>query len=233
MSFTKPNVAVAGTLVDAAPLQENLVALRTYLHDGVVTGDIRPSAWVDTRHIQSPVIDPIRGLQHGVSGWAGGQSSGGPFVRATMATSYLTGNKVGVPSWIPVVGTSFKIDVRAPAKLFFHYMWEVVAGPDDLANDSPRITDDVDRTVAIAPYYGNLTTVETNAAQETNNNSAGWASTERSPETSYEVHGFGQKDGTLYRDLSVGTATFGLASFSEVDRVAIINWAVSVELYYI
>jgi hypothetical protein len=78
MAYTKPNTATSATTVSATDVQGNFDALKTYLHDGISGSDLKSSApWVDVQHIQQPLVDPYLGLQHGVTGWQGGQDSGG------------------------------------------------------------------------------------------------------------------------------------------------------------
>jgi hypothetical protein len=242
MAYSKPNAFTPTTVVDAVDVQGNFDALRVYLHDGVIGPDLQTSSqWVDIQHIQQPVIDPYLGLQHGVTGWQGGQSSGGPLVRATFSSSFMTGAKSGSQDWIPVPQTAIKIQVRKPGTLVFHYMWDVIVGPDDgFAAGSGGLPAEEYRVVYVAPYFGGPSSVQGTdmpriavAAQETVNNRSGWVNLEKSPAKPYERVGFGSKDGTLVRSLTVGEYIVGMCSFSEVDRVAFLNWSTSIEFWYI
>lgn len=242
MAYTKPNTATSATTVSATDVQGNFDALKTYLHDGISGSDLKSSApWVDVQHIQQPLVDPYLGLQHGVTGWQGGQDSGGPLVRATFTSSFMTGAKAGSKEWIPVPQTAIKFQLRQSATLIFHYQWELVAGPDDgFSTGSGGLPAEEDRVVYIAPYFGGVqSTRGTNmpkisvAAQETVNNRGGWNNTQKSPDLTYERIGFGSKDGTLVRSLSAGEYVVGMCSFSEVDRVAILNWSVAIEAWYV
>lgn len=234
MAYSPPVTFTANTTISAPDYQENSDALRVYLHDGIVSGDLRASRWIDTRHVQSPLVDSYRGLQTGATGIQGGQDSGGPLTRATLTSSYLTGGKYGAVEWIPVPGSAIRISVRRPCKALFHYRWEIIAGPDDAPNISGRIPDQDERLVTISPYIGNLTQVQVASAQDTVNNYDGWVSTPPSPERVYNLVGWGSKTGTLFQNYTgVGEYVLGLASFSQIDRSAILNWSVAVECWYV
>ena len=45
--------------------------------------------------------------------------------------------------------------------------------------------------------------------------------------------GYGQRDGTLVYEAPNGQSTFGLAFHSQIDRVAVVNWGVALEAYYL
>lgn len=235
MAYTPPNTFLPNTVVNSVEVQGNSDALRVYLHDGIQAADLRATRWADTRHVQSPSVTPYTGLQHGVTGWQGGQDSGGPLVRASFTTSYMTGGKYGSVEWIPVPQTALRVSVRRPMTLFYHYRWELIAGPDNAPNDAPRIPDQDERLVTVAPYVGSLDFPATASAQDTVNNHRGWGgSSTFSPANTYNIVGWGGKTGTILQAFNgVGTGTFGLCSYSEVDRVAFLSWSVCVEGYYL
>jgi hypothetical protein len=91
MAYTPPNTFAPGTTLTAANLEGNSEALRVYLHGAIPSGDVENTRWIDTRHIQPPLVEAYSGLQHGVSGHQGGQWSGGSIARLTFVTKYLTG----------------------------------------------------------------------------------------------------------------------------------------------
>jgi hypothetical protein len=242
MAYTKPHTFAPTTVVDAVDVQGNFDALKVYLHDGVVGGDLKTSAqWVDIQHIQQPVVDPYLGIQHGVTGYQGGQSSGGPLVRATFSSSFMTGAKAGSKDWIPVPQTAIRFQVRQAGILVFHYMWDVIVGPDDgYSTGSGGLPNEEDRVVYVAPYFGGASSTQgtdmpaiTATAQESVNNRSGWNNAQKSPNRTYERVGFGSKDGTLVRSIGTGDYVVGMCSFSEVDRVALLNWSVAIEFWYI
>ena len=233
MAYTPPNTFLTGTVIDSAAVQGNSDALRVYLHDGVVTADLRASRWADTRHVQSPVVDPYLGLQHGVTGHQGGQSSGAPLTRATLTTSYMTGGKFGAVQWIPVPGTAVRISVRRACTALFHFRCELIAGPDDSPNVPGRIPNRTSRLVTVAPYFGSIQSPLTSQAQDTLNNHLGWDSASRGPDAPYNIVGWGSKTGTFMQTFNgPGEFVFGVASFSQIDRVAFLDWAFSVETFY-
>jgi|DEB0MinimDraft_3_1074331.scaffolds.fasta_scaffold13352_3 hypothetical protein len=234
MAYTPPNTFTGGTKLTAADVQGNLDALRVYLHEGVAGGDLLAGQFIDQRHIQPPKWDPIRGLQHGVSGWQGGQWSGGSSVRVSFTTSALTGRRyTGARQWVQQPGTGFTLDIRSPATVLFHYFWEAIAGPDD-GSRGPG-TDD--RYSWTAPYVGNVGLVISSASQETVNNTNGWengASGYKGADSPYSYIGYGQHDG-VYLDTTTGPQryTVGLCSLSTIDRTAHLNWGVAVEVTYL
>jgi hypothetical protein len=233
MAYTKPNTFVQGTTLTSADVQGNTDALRIYLHEGVVGGDLLASKWADGRHIQQPQFDPIRGLQHGVTGWQGGQWSGGSTVRVTFSTSALTGRRyTGAQQWEHVPGTSFSLNIRGPATILFHWFVEVEAGPDD-GSRGPG-TDE--RYVWFAPYIDNLTTPQQTAGAEVVNNYNGWeggTSNAYGADQPYNYLGYGHQTG-VYLDTATGpkSYTIGLATLSYIERVSVLNWGVAIEVTY-
>lgn len=233
MAFAPPNVFATATVIDSATVQGNSDALRVYLHDGVVSGDLLNARWADTRHVQSPVVDAYLGMQHGVTGHQGGQSSGAPLTRATHTSSYMTGGKYGAIEWIPIPGSAVVISVRRACTALFHFRCELIAGPDDAPNIAGRIPDVDLRLVTIAPYFGTLQSPRTSQAQDTINNHRGWYAANRSPNTVYNLVGYGCKTGTFMQAINApGELTFGMASFSQIDRSAFLSWAFSIETFY-
>ena len=223
-------------------MQGNFDALKVYLHEGVATGDLQSSpAWVKAQHVQSPRYNAYTGLQHGATGYQGGQSSGGPLVRATFTSSYLSGARSGSRDWITLPQAALRIQVMEPGTMVFHYSWEMAAGPDNTSTTSTTIPATADRVAFIAPYLASYSTIQgqtdfpaiTQQGQETANNSFSPSFIGDSPSIPYEMIGYGARCGTHTADVGVGDFVIGLCSFSEVDRVAIINWSVAIEMYYL
>lgn len=241
MAYSPPNTFLPGTICNSVDVQQNFDFLKVYLHEGIVTGDLQNSSkWVNTQHIQSPHYSAYEGLQHGVTGYQGGQSSGGPLVRATFTSSFLSGAKSGSKDWIPVPQAALRIKARAPGTMVVHYSFELAAGPDDGYTASAGLPAVADRVAFVAPYFAGYTSIQgqtdlpayTQCALPTVNNSNGWSSPNKSPNKPYEVVGWGTRCGTYVTDPSLGDFVIGLCSFSEVDRVVIINWSIAVEYYY-
>jgi hypothetical protein len=239
MAYTKPNTFADGTTLLSSEVQGNVDALRVYLHNNVVQADLLNSQWVDTRHIQPPRYSAVEGLQHGVTGYQGGQWSGS-LVRLTFATSYLTGagRDSSAGDWRRVPGTSFRLDIRRDAKVLFHWQIEVEAGPDDIPQVSGRTPSIASRHAFFAPYYGVLGAGGRNNydAQEVTNNQDGFRSTSPyGPDEPYTVcNGYGQRSGVLLKELSAGVQSdIGLCAWSQIDRSAVINWSVALEVWYL
>lgn len=233
MAYTKPNTFVQGTTLTSADVQGNTDALRIYLHEGVVGGDLLASQWADGRHIQQPQFDPIRGLQHGVTGWQGGQWSGGSTVRVTFSTSALTGRRyTGAQQWEHVPGTSFSLNIRGPATILFHWFVEVEAGPDD----GIRGPGTDERYVWFAPYIDNLSLPQRTAGAEVINNYNGWEGgtlNAYGADQPYNYLGYGHQTG-VYLDTTTGPQvyTIGLATLSYIERVSVLNWGIAIEVTY-
>jgi len=242
MAYVPPNTFTAGTVCNSTQVQGNFDALKVYLHGGVAVGDLQSSpAWVEAQHVQSPRYNAYTGLQHGATGHQGGQSSGGPLVRATFTSSFLSGAKSGSRDWITLPQAALRIRVMEPGTMVFHYSWEMVAGPDTTFGSSTTLPAIADRVAFIAPYLSNYSVIQgqtdlpaiTQQGQETNNNASGFFVANKSPTSPYEMIGYGARCGTHTADVGVGDFVIGLCSFSEVDRVAIINWSVAIEMYYL
>ena len=238
MAYTKPNTFADGTTLTAADLQGNVDALRVYLHNGVIKSDLNAAKFITTRHVQPPRFSALEGLQHGVTGYQGGQWSGS-LVRLQFATSYFQGNgrNTSNGAWTRVPNTAFSLDLRRDAKLLFHWYIEVEAGPDDVPQVSGRTNAIDNRHVYFAPYYGVLTDTKRNVnAQEVKNNKGGFRSTDPyGPDEGYTMcNGYGQRSGVYSKSLSASTeAEFGLCVYSEIDRSAVVNWSIAIEAWYL
>ncbi len=238
MSFSPPNTFADGSICTSAALEGNNQALRVYLHGGIVSGDVQAAQWVDTRHIQPPSYEPFSGVQHGVSGHQGGNNSN--LVRLTFCTKYLSGQ--GRPSsqaFHLIPGTAITIDARRACTAVFHYWWEVEAGPDE-SSGGGQVATEKDRQCWIAPYVNDPDTAYTayrGHAQEVANTQkvfvTMWQGT-RGARFPYSVNGgYQSRDGVLVHSAINGRTTFGLASHSQIDRVAVVNWGVAIETFYL
>ena len=237
MAFTPPTTFADGTVLTSANLEGNFEALRVYLHGGIVAGDVEAAQWIDTRHVQPPLFEPFSGLQHGVSGHQGGQWGGGVGVRLSFATKFLTGGgRTSNNVFVPLPNTAFTIDCRQAAKVLFHYWYELEAGFDG-STGGQQVTA-ADRLVWIAPYVGPVGSAYASYrshAQEAQNYQDGFRSTyPLGMNRTYPMAGgYGQRDGTLVYEAPNGQSTFGLAFHSQIDRVAVVNWGVALEAYYL
>jgi hypothetical protein len=237
MSYTPPTTFTNGTILTSSASEGNLEALRVYLHNDVVAGDLEASQWIQTRHIQPPEYLPFQGLQHGVSGYQGGQWAGGAEIRLTFATKYLTGNgQPSVNSFQPIPNTAFQLDIRRSGGLLFHYWWEMEVGQDN--STAPYQVAQDSRSVFIAPYVGQVSSAFSSYrayAQEQRNQEYGISATYPigMAETYVQGGGYGQKQGTLMMSTTNGLLTFGLAFHSQVSRVGVVNWGVNVEVFYL
>jgi hypothetical protein len=143
MAYTPPNSFTNNTSFVASAVKANDDALKIYLHEGIVGADLLNSAWVETRHVQAPVIDAFSGVQHGITGYQGAQWDGGTTVRAQFGSAFLTGKRYGAnttDNWEVVPQTCFSLDLRRQATVIFHWWMESVNGPDNgertLGNDA-------------------------------------------------------------------------------------------------
>ena len=242
MAYSKPNTFADGTTLLATEVQGNVDALRVYLHDGIVQADLLASQWVDTRHVQPPRYDAITGLQHGVTGYQGGQSSGA-LVQLQFSTSYLTGAGFGtsLAAWRRVPTTSFDLDLRRDAKCLLHWAVEVESGPDDVPAVTGRTPAVGDRYAYFAPYVATLDAAGRNVldAQEVKNNPDGFNMSvgvlPPGPARPYTpANGYGRRTGVLAFERSAGTrTTCGLCTWTQIDRSAVVNWSVALEVWYL
>jgi hypothetical protein len=243
MAYTPPNTFTDGQVLSADNLKANDDALKIYLHEGIVSGDLKTSAWVQARHIQAPVLDSITGVQHGVTGIQGSQWDGGALVRCQFGTALLTGKRYGTTeptqdeSWVAVPQTTFSIQLHktSPApKVIFHWWMESNNGPDNGtrsqgANAYMWVTEDVrspSTSNEVVPGY----------AQEVVNNHKNWASASvgnppGGPAYPYTLLGYGNMSGTKVYE-TTQKISVGLVHWSTIDRSAIINWGIALEVYY-
>jgi len=247
MAYTPPNTFVSGTTLTAADLEGNYEALRVYLHGAIPSADVQNVNWIDTRHIQPPLVEAFSGVQHGVSGHQGGQWSGGSIARLTFVTKYLAGQGAqGTTAWHRIPNTSFTLSLRSPAFVIYHYSYEVEVGPDcGTAGDQVAIAD---RQIWVAPYdlAGTVQPgfVASSETQQTPNHfSTNFRTNPIGAGIPYTIgRAWGQRTGTKIIDgsglsetypRSVGQVEIGLCGYSTVDRAAVVNWSVAIETYYL
>jgi hypothetical protein len=189
--------------------------------------------------VQPPSFDALTGLQHGVTGYQGGQWSGA-LVNLQFVTSYLNGagRNSSLGEWARLPNTSFELDLRRNATVLLHWSVEMEGGPDDIAQVSGRTPAIADRYAFVAPYIGTLDAAGRNPldAQEVKNNADGFRSAAPyGPDRPYTVaNGYGRRTGVLAAERNAGTKTpVGLCFWSQVDRSAVLNWSVSLEVWYL
>lgn len=249
MAYSPPNTFVASTTLEAADVEGNFDALRVYLHGAIPSGDVENAKWINSRHIQPPVYSPFEGVQHGVTGHQGGQWSGGPTVRLSFLTKYLTGQGIQNPktprSWQPIPNTSFSLYLRRPAFCLFHYWYEIESGPD-VSTGGDQVAVDA-RQSWIAPYVNGLDQIPTSFiqhAQEAQNHQGDLLADPIGAARPFTIEaGYGQRDGVIIRtNTTPGSETLprqmgpfevGLAGYSQVDRVVLVNWSIVIETFYI
>jgi hypothetical protein len=254
MSYTPTTTFVAGNVLQASQLAGNDDALRKYLHDGIVAGDMRSSpAWVETRHVQPPLYRPYTNTQHGTTGSAGGLHYR-PGERYTMASSTFTRRARGEenPTWSPLPGTAMSFDIRGDTTGVFHFHFSAYVGPDTTTVGPAG----VDRRVHIAPYvyleregFSNSRVYEfavqevgTNRGTPNSQTVGGLFNTSAAPAPSgpfcsYHVTGYGQRTGhMLFNKTAASTRDnvvhVGLAHWSLVQRSIVVGWTVSLETFY-
>lgn len=237
MAYTKPNTFTGGQTLDAADLKGNDDALKVYLHEGVAAGDLLTTPWIETRHIQPPVVDAISSVQHGVTGFQGSQWDGGALVRCQFGTGFLTGKRydanLGNIAVIPQ--TTFGLELRKPATIIFHWWMESENGPD---TGTRSATQDAYLYVTEYNSSGLLagTGIKSTTSQymsESVNNWKGWqVNPPAGPLEPYVMQGYGNSAGVKVFTASSAIAV-GLCHITNIDRCAIFNWGVAIEVYYL
>ena len=250
MSYTPPNTFADGAILTGAELEGNFSALRVYLHEGVVAGDLAAVQWIDSRHVQPPRYDAFTGVQHGVTGHQGTQWSGGTAINLTFITKYLTGQGAqgGNASWHQVPNTSFRLDIRRPARCIYHWHTEIEVGPDESPGGQQAAG--LDRHIWAAPYRRVTSNIDSDvsrydlqmSSQNVSSATDNWAvpgahpfAPIGTPLRPYTVTGsYSQRSGIkVYDATAAGEQTFGLVAFSRVDRSAVVNWSAAIEIYYL
>jgi len=238
MAYTPPNTFVTNTTLVAADVQENVDDLRIYLHEDIIAGDLASAKIVNTRHIQPPYLIPYTNLLHGVSGYQGGQQSPGMLTRITFCTKFLCGNGMldVLPSdWQIVPSTSFKINIRKACTVVFHWWCDIYGGPDT-STGANTFTQDT-RFYYITPFVSSVGFPQKPIGQWGRNATTGFNTTlpAGSAEIPYTVNaGYHQRAGTFMNTTTAGTEyTIGLCTYSAIDRVAVFNWSIALEVFYL
>lgn len=237
MAYAKPNTFADGNPLTATDIKGNDDALKVYLHDGVVAGDLKNAAWIETRHIQPPILEPIPGIQHGITGVQGSQSRTGAVVRCQFATSFLTAGRSGTTnqeSWAVIPQTTMQFTLRKSARVLFHWWMESNNGPDNAAASAGA-----DAYLWVSEYdaggllagTGKKSVVQTYATECIQNYKVWQTNPPAGPAYPYTIVGYGNMAGTKLFSKS-DTVVVGLAHLSLIDRSAIINWGVTIEAYY-
>lgn len=239
----------ASSALQASTMRQNDDKLRKYLHEGIVSGDLQTSsAWVDTKHVQAPRIDPVRNVQHGVTGHLGGRVyRPGEWFTMTGAHFTRNGRSTSNPVWSEVPNTSVTINVRGTTKVVFHYHLTAFVGPDVTTYTGLA---DLLKRVYFAPYYRRAETPFSDAAVhavgavEVRNNvgdgsgdRSGFSAQRGGPAGSYNCAGYGQRTGAYYTQVVPGSSYtnevhFGLAHWSLSHVGIVTSWSVCVEAYY-
>ena len=244
MAYTPPHTFVDGNALVASQVKGNDDALKVYLHENVVAGDLVASNWVDTEHIQAPVVDSFAGVQHGVTGFQGSQWEGGALVRCQFGSALLTGRRYGATtdsdSWAVIPQTTFGLGLRKTATIIFHWWMESNNGPDKgpgnggaaahmwvseysasglLAGTGSKIIVPTYSQECVQHYQGFALT------------SLGYNIKTSGALLPYTLLGYGNMSGTSVFSATDNLAV-GLAHLSTIDRSAIINWGIALEVYY-
>lgn len=249
MAYT-PTPFVVGATLDAQTMRDNDDALRQYLHSGVAAADLDPSLWIDTRHVQPPKLLVKRDLQSGVTGMAGGRMYR-PMERFTFATYTATGmgRQTDRDQWEEIPDTAMSLPLAGNATIIYHWHVTALVGPDtsDTGGSIPSRL----RRIYIAPYFLRFdeeldeSKVDKTALVEIRQNSGGYRPfVTTSPvdyrggaAEPYHWSGYGQRSGVMVQSFTgqvnkPNIAHVGLAHWSLVQRSMLLNWSVSVEVYY-
>jgi len=157
------------------------------------------------------------------------------------STSYVTGNGFGSSAgdWRRLPNTTFDIDVRRNAKILMHWSVEMEGGPDDVPAVSGRTPAIGARYSYVCPYVGTMDLAGRNNfdPQEIKNNANGFRSgTPFGPDRPYSTcNGYGRRTGVKARTLTAGAdvTPIGLCTWSQIDRSAVINWSIALEVWYL
>lgn len=236
MAYIPVYSPASGDVISATGVDNNDKKLQTYLHQ-VETSAFNPSQWVNTQHIQAPVIIPLKFMQEGVSGMVAGLPSVGPFASPTFASSSTIGGSAqgADPKWDFLPGTCIEVTRKRSLSALYHWWAEVQAGPDD-GSHRASFPVPLDRVVQITPYSGVMTGVDIGEQHALDcPNAVTWdAATPRGPKYPYARRGSALMSG-VYLDKSSGRGrrAFGLAVRSQISRVAVINFGWTLELFYL
>lgn len=122
MSYTPPNTFVAGTVVQANLLQQNLQEMQEYANGGVVAGDLSTSPWVEQQHIVRPSYESATRTFTAVSGVSSAASRGRFLGRYTYVQRATSTRNEDVSVWQFIPGTFSRIELpRIPKALFIQF----------------------------------------------------------------------------------------------------------------
>jgi hypothetical protein len=248
-----PTAFPAGATLAAQTMRDTDDGLRTYLHMDVAGGDLKASDWIETRHVQPPDQLPKRNLQNGVTGMAGGRLIR-PFERYTFTTYTSTGlnRKSNLAVWEEVPETALTLPLAASATIVLHWHVAGIVGPDVTNTSSPAggtpVIGAQEKRVYIAPYLMKFdedldnSKVDKKGLVEIRQNTGGFRAISGSDvrggaAAPYHWTGYGQRSGVMIQSFTAeidkpNVVHVGLAHWSLVQRAMLLNWSVSVEVYY-
>jgi hypothetical protein len=238
MSYS-PTAFVGGNTLQAATMKANDDALRVYLHGGIVTGDLQSSpAWVDTKHVSPPKFNPVRNVQHGVTGHLGGKVyQPDQWYTMTGASFTRRGRSDNNPVWSEIPNTAISFDLRGASTIIMHYHITAYVGCENPGDTTRRVT--------VAPYYRaaettNIAPYEAGACPIRQNYGptglTGFDSAHGGPAAPYNITGYGQRTGQYVLSSRVpgasGEVHVGLAHWSLTHVALVTSWSVCIEAYY-
>ncbi len=247
MSFAPVSFPSGATLASST-MRQNDDGLRKYLHEGIVSGDLQSTpAWVDSKHVQPPRVDPVRNMQHGVTGHLGGRVyRPGEWFTMTGASFTRNGRSETNPVWSEVPNTAVTLNLRGASHVVFHYHLTAFIGPDTVTTGVA----DLLKRVYFAPYFRTAESSFSDAAVHVDgavevranvgdgsSNREGFNTTRSGPAGSYNCSGYGQRSGSFYKNVPVSNnrtneVHFGLAHWSLAHVGLVTSWAVCAEAYY-
>lgn len=237
MAYNAPNTIPANSPLQASAIKGNDDALKVYLHEGVDPGDLRQTPWIQTRHIQKPVVDAISSVQHGITGFQGSQWDGGVLARATFGTGFLTGKRynatLGNIEIIPQ--TTFTLDLRKQAVVVFHWWIEGNNGPDNgsrTAGNNAYIYITEYNSSGLLAGTGIKGTTSAYMSESVQNYNGWQVNPPGGPAEPYVCQGYNNSGGTKVLNTS-GSLTVGLCHVTNIDRCVCLNWGVTIEAYYL
>ena len=120
MGYTPGKIWSTGDTLTASDMQGNFDGIKKFNHDVGLTS-LQTAQWVDTKHIMPGVIDAQTNVTYNCSGVFGGQQQSYQSLNYTFLTRWNTTRSSASLENLIVPETSFTLQLRRPATVFFQW----------------------------------------------------------------------------------------------------------------
>lgn len=228
MPYAPTKTWASGDTLTAADLQSNLDGFKKFNHN-ITPTSMYSLQWVDTKHIMPGVIDAQTNITNNCSGIFGGQQHSYQSLNYTFVTRWNTTRGSNTDSYIIVPETSFTLEMRRPANVFFQYWMTTKSRTDGYLNGYSFIQPfhDNPKTASATSTHSHPSKVMEQVAAAPTGGGAAFATGVYISGVKY-ISGFSMYEGTKSVPFHIG-----VKGKSDNGQCEILSWGISAEVFYI